>query len=145
MDALGILTHASKQQKGVTWKFLKWAVEQGCEWGLHSYSHAAGAKIEVLEWARNNGCPWGYGKLWYAAAEGGHLEILKWATENREGGYLRRDWPSFICGMAAKKGHLNVFIWGIEQGGEWKNKEKVVAEASVGGHTNICDWINVNG
>ena len=122
---------------------LKWAREHGCDWGVHSYARISKTKIEVLEWARQNRCTWHFGKLWCAAALNGNVEILKWATENKVG-YFSKEWPNLICGLAAKKGHLNVVIWGIEQGASWVNKEKWLAQAREGGHTNICDWIMMN-
>ncbi len=43
--------------------------------------HIFAAHLEILKWARENGCDWGTDTCSSAAA-GGHFEIIKWAREN---------------------------------------------------------------
>src|SRR5271169_854085 len=52
---------------------LKWARQNGCEWGRWTCSNAASnGHLEVFKWARQNGCDW---DSWTCsnAAKNGHL------------------------------------------------------------------------
>jgi hypothetical protein len=77
--------------------------------------------VEFLQYALANECPRDELQMCRGAAFGGNLEVLRWLREEWEG---RDDdwqtpacpWSSITCQQAAKGGHLNVFLWGLEYG-----------------------------
>ena len=61
---------------------LRWAHENGCEWGVSACAGAAkGGQLKVLQWLRAKGCPWDDWTCYYAV-DYGHVSVLRWAREN---------------------------------------------------------------
>ena len=61
---------------------LRWAHENGCDWGAQTCHNAAySGQLETLQWLRAEGCPWDHNTC-YCAVDQGHVEVLRWAREN---------------------------------------------------------------
>ncbi len=117
-------------------EILKWARENGYEWGDCARNAGSYGHLETLKWARENGCDWDSGVCTFAAKHG-HLDILIWARENG------CDWDSDVCRYAAEYGHLDILIWARENGCEWTSYVCLVA--AIQGYLEILKWAMGNG
>jgi hypothetical protein len=76
---------------------LKWAVDNGCEWGKWTCAHAArGGHLEVLKWTvlrwveKQGLGPGAWWHSWHAdkceleAEKAGHVEVAQWVRAQTE-------------------------------------------------------------
>ena len=85
---------------------LKWAKENGCCWGQHTFAMAAkGGHVEMLKWMAENGCPKDHTMAKYDAVQTGQLAVLKWLKED---GCI---FDPEDARRTAKGGHIEVLKW----------------------------------
>lgn len=134
-------------------ELLKWLQTQNCRI-VHSVAEIAAdhGQLHILEWIIENDFPYNTNDLYRSSIRGGHIDIFKWLLSKnivlsdlykdslclfavyggqlstlkwlREQGY---SWDKYIPYEAAKKDHLEIFIWAIENGCPWDRSSIIYA------------------
>ena len=153
---------------------LKWLREKGVPWEkftLEEALSADGDRSETLKWAIRNGCPFGIDEM-RVAASCKHFGVLKlmykmmmasnpvvadewdpsFCVETARSGNARMlewlrnhgfPWNSRTIAIAAWEGHLSLVKWAIGNGCPFD--ESACANAAIQGHLDVLKWLRANG
>lgn len=118
---------------------LKWALAQDppCPWHINLCEEAAaGGYLDVLVWAVAEGNEYNSVGMCWKAASGGHLHVLKWLRSPA----ISCPWDERTPFHAAWHGHLELFVWALENGCPW-NARECLAIAKQNHQQHILEWI----
>lgn len=129
---------------------LRWAIRRKCKIDHTVVAAAAeGGHLQIMIYVRSR-LNIALGSLGNAticpcAASGGHVHILEWArAKERDDGDQRFPWNGDTVRMAAFRGHLNVFRWGLENGCYLYRGPSVMGWAATSGSIELLQWLSEN-
>ena len=124
---------------------LEYLRNNGCPWNRTTCENAAmEGHLHVLQWVITNGCDIAHNRFFHnwviiTIIRNGHFEVFKWICDNN----LNEPICEMICCEIARAGNLEMLQWARSRGFPWD--ESTCQNAVHNGHINVFVWAIENG